>query len=123
MHFAIIICNLWLGFLSKILYFFFIKEKYLLSMPIFLTTMCFHIIQKVSYASKQLINSQLSNTILKIDLDSLNMQTRIERVAETQLAPLWLVIKNCKNVLYSNDGFFFFFLFVNCKNKLSGPCP
>lgn len=123
MHFAIFICNLWLGFLSKILYFFFIKEKYLLSMPIFLTTMCFHIIQKVPYASKQLINSQLSNTILKIDLDSLNMQTRIERVAETQLAPLWLVIKNCKNVLYSNDGFFFFFLFVNCKNKLSGPCP
>ena len=108
-------------------------------MPMFLATMFFCIIvQKVSYASKQLIKSQLcnhfgdnvismfiwpllhstifwegggrgNNTSLKIDLDSLNMQTRIEGVAETQLAPLWLVIKNCKNVLYSNDGFFSFF--------------
>lgn len=89
-------------------------------MPMFLATMFFHInVQKVSYASKQLIKSQLcnhfgdnvhlhihkaiasfyydffwegggrgNNSSLKIDFDSLNMQTRIERVAETQLAPL-----------------------------------
>ncbi|KAL0009756.1 hypothetical protein SO802_004864 [Lithocarpus litseifolius] len=33
-----------------------------------------------------------NNTSLKIDLDSLNMQTRIERVAETQLAPLRVIL-------------------------------